>query len=241
MAAYAVLDREWMRRFAEAGRSPQGRMVGQCFVVHDLHGTPIRVFIPAVYVRDEIELVVNNAQECQRCGAVSVLFDPTTGKVGLVESVRPLIRPECIDGYKRAWDTLLPHDVDGFAAAVVPLMGSTFFEFPQGRSEVGETGAQTAEREGGEEGGFLVTARRSLGFVATDPAQRLDPVEIFLVTVDVRRPAEQSADPHEWQGRAVTWVDLRDLNSLVRDGKIINALTISSIKLLEVNGVFDRP
>jgi 8-oxo-dGTP pyrophosphatase MutT (NUDIX family) len=237
MAAYAVLDQEWMRRFAEAGRSPQGRMIGQCFVVHDLEGSPIRVFIPAVYVRDEIELVVNNAQECQRCGAVSVLFDPTTGKVGLVEPTRPVIRPERIPEYKRAWDTFLPHDVEGFAAAVAPFMGSTYFEFPQGRSEVGETGEQTAEREGGEEGGFLVTDVAHLGFIATDSAQRLDPVESFLVTVDVHRPAEQSADPHEWQGRTVTWVDLEGLNAFVRDGRIINGLSISCIKQLEAKGI----
>lgn len=240
MAVYAMLDGEWIRRFSEAGRSPQGRMVGQTFVVDDLEGNPIRVFIPAVYVRDDIHDVVNNAQECQRCGAVSVLFDPCTGKVGLVEPTRPLVPPERIDEYKRAWDTFLPHDVEGFAAAVAPLMGSTNFEFPQGRSEVGETGGQTAEREGGEEGGFLVTDVARLGFVATDPAQRIDPVEIFLVTVDVRRPAEQSADPHEWQGRTVWWVDLEGLNALVRNGRIINGLSISCIKLLETNGIFER-
>lgn len=237
MAIFAIFNQEWARRFSDAGRPPQGRMVGHSFVVHDLEGTPIRIFVPAVYVRDEIKLVVNNAQECQRCGAVSILFDPSAGKVGLVESTRPVIHPKRIPEYKHAWDTYLPHDVDGFAAAVAPLMGSTNFEFPQGRSEVGETGAQTAEREGGEEGGFLVTDVSRIGFVATDPAQRLDPVEIFLVTVDVHRTAAHAPDPHEWQGRTVTWVDHTGLKVLVREGRILSGLTLSCITLLETNEI----
>lgn len=238
MHPFTILNDEWIRRFEAAGRSLQGRMVGQCFVVHDLKGKPIRIFVPALYLRDDVSLVVNNAQECQRCGAVSVLYDPATKKVGLVESTRPLIAPERIGEYKKAWDELLPHDIEGFAAATAPLMGSTNFEFPQGRSEPGETGAQTAGREGGEEGGFLVTHVRPVGFVATDPAQRLDPVEVFLVTVDVRRSAEQSADPHEvWQGRTVTWAARAELDAFIRSGAIISALTMSAITLLEANGI----
>lgn len=238
MHPFTMLNDEWIRRFQAAGRSLQGRMVGQCFVVDDLNGKPIRIFVPALYLRNDIHAVVNNAQECQRCGAVSVLYDPATQKVGIVESMRPLIAPEHIGEYKKAWDEFLPHDIEGFAAAIACLMGSTNFEFPQGRSERGETGSQTAGREGGEEGGFFVTEVRPIGFVATDPAQRLDPVEVFLAIVDVRRGSEQSADPHEfWQGRTVKWVNREELNALIKNGSIISGLTMSAAKLLEVNGI----
>ena len=35
MHPFTILNDEWIRRFEAAGRSLQGRMVGQCFVVHD--------------------------------------------------------------------------------------------------------------------------------------------------------------------------------------------------------------
>jgi len=229
----AVFDSALRKQFDDAARLPQLRFHDDdIIVVHRVDGKEIRRYFPVVTLQDDdILKAVNNLTEWQRGNAVSILMNPE-GKVGLIEADRPIVPPERMAEYTAIWDKYAD-DLPTFVRLVIPMLGVVSFESPQGYSEGFEESGRTAEREGGEEGGCRVLSVEHIGHGCTDPANRADPVHIYLAKVDPTKPARHERDPLETNtGRVKVWVNEDEYFDLLSDGKILNGLTTHALSLL---------
>lgn len=226
--------------FCSIGRSPQFVPFGDdVFSVRSVAGKELRRYGPVVSMRDDdLSSAVNNFTEFQRgANAVAILVDPQ-GRLGLVEQYRPVLKPECAGRYLRWWDNTKADPI-AFIDEAVTMLGRMSLECPQGYSEIFEEAVNAAMREGGEEGGHRVLGAEYIGDAATDPANRVDLVKVFLVKVDPTQPASEEPDPLEvLSGKPTQWVTEDEFFLLISQGRIFNSLTLSAYALLRANGIW---
>lgn len=236
--SYRLFDEETQRLFEAANRSQQLVMKdGGTFVVRNVAGdTDLRMYVPVVSFRDDaIAKGVNNLTEMQRSGAASVLMSPDR-KVGLVEVYRPVILPAHADVYRELWDRSEGNPV-WLTNQIINLIGGVSLEFSQGYSKLFEDAADTAAREAREEGGHFVKSVERMGYVATDPANRLDLVNMFLAHVDPSQPTKETPDPLEaMTGKVSQWVTEHEFLAFAAGGHIFNSLTLSAYTLMKAQG-----
>lgn len=230
----------WLDRFRANQRDPQVERSGLAtFSVISAAKKVLRIYTPVVSVSEDgdIQKSINNMTEFQRGGAVAVLMN-SEKKVGLIEINRPVVPIGRLQEYREIWDQQHLHPND-FAEIVAPMLGAVSLEFPQGYSDVFESGLETALREAGEEGGCLVQGGQKVGYCYSDTANRADPIEIFLVHVDPTMPAKESPDPFEkMTGRVSVWVDQDEYRELVRTRQIFSGTTKSARDELDASRIW---
>lgn len=240
LPVFSRFDEEMLRAFADAGRTSQlVPFNANVFSVRSVADKELRRYAPVVSMRGgNIAGAVCNFTEFQRGkNAVAILLDPQ-GRIGMVELYRPVTRWGCHEEYVRLWDETRSDPVT-FVDKVVKLLGQSSLEFPQGYSEMFEAALLTACREGGEEGRHRVLGAEYLGQAATDPANRVDTVQIFLVKVDPTQPAAEEADPLEMlSGKPTLWLTEKEFLIFVSSGHIFNALTLSAYAMLRAHGIW---
>jgi hypothetical protein len=174
---------------------------------------------------------------CHRGGTVVIPFNPLNEKVAFVGINRPVVPPDSVDEYTRAWDAHIerkdPRHSD-FARELFPMLGLDTYQFPQGYGEAGEASEANALRVLKTQGGFDNPLELKLldGYTVIDPGNRVSPVSFYLARVDptVRR-ADSSLPP-------IIWFDEQEYFRQCQNEWIISDFTRSGYSLLKENGIW---
>ena len=104
-------------------------------------------------------------------------------------------------------------------------------QFPMGGIDHHESPVEAANRELQEEAKVKAGALRLVGTYLQNHRRSLSTAHVFLA-VDLE-PVSKAGNPEE-EGTTVSWVPIADISAKIRNGDIVDADTLSSLRLCEL-------
>ncbi len=164
------------------------------------------------------EILYDQILRAERNGGIQIMMDEQS-RIAMKRVWRPQTTNQ--DEYARQYPSIN-----------FEKLGRWSYELPRGYSEPGESGTETALREGEEETGTLMADHQFLGYTCDNTALSPQLTTVITGGRDSTARATRRPDPHEIQEEKTYYLTIAELADLQRKGELYCGYTLAALAML---------